>query len=46
VEAEGEATLPDGSAVAKATGLFVALPPPVLAKALADHPDLAEYLPA
>jgi acyl-coenzyme A thioesterase PaaI-like protein len=46
VEAEGEAKLPDGSIVATATGFFVALPPPVLAQALADHPDLAEYLPA
>jgi hypothetical protein len=32
--------------VATATGFFVALPPQVLAQALADHPDLAEYLPA
>ncbi len=43
VEAAGEAALKDGTVVAEATGVFVRLPPPLLAQAVRAHPELAEY---
>ncbi len=44
VEAEGEALRTDGTVVAEATGVFVNLPPAVLAEALRAYPELARYL--
>lgn len=46
IEARGALEQPDGVVVAQAHGLFLRLPPPVAAQALARYPDLAAYLEA